>query len=184
MRMSKVLIWVSSHPDRTIFRQGEQGGTWAVKWTFCAYDGRFHRNWLLRWRRNGCSLAGPCGQTATYLRHLAALRSAVSSVISPKCSISTRALHSLNSTIECTVEVVVNNPLPSLGILIVKRGPNLATRVYRKPIHTGRCLRFKSDHPCHVKRRVIHRLVSRAKVTCQKETKNLRHDFMLNELPK
>jgi hypothetical protein len=182
--MNKVLIWVSSHPDRTIFRQGEQGGTWAVKWTLCAYDGRFHRNWLLRWRRDCCSLAGPCGQTTTYLSNLVALQSAISSVISQKCSISTRALYSLKSTMECTVEVEVNNTLPFLDILIVKRGPNLATWVYRKPIHTGRCLRFKSDHPCHVKRRVIHRLVSRAKATCQKETKNLTHDLMLNESPK
>jgi hypothetical protein len=52
-----------------------------------------------------------------------------SNAISSKCSISRRALYSLKSTIECTVEVEVNT-LPFLDILIVKRGPNLATRVY------------------------------------------------------
>jgi hypothetical protein len=71
----------------------------------------------------------------------------------------------------------------------MKRGSNLATKVYRKAIHTGRHLHFKCDHPYHVKRGVVHSLVSRAKVTCQdrkdfnKEIKIIRQDLIFNEHP-
>jgi hypothetical protein len=71
----------------------------------------------------------------------------------------------------------------------MKRGPNLAMKVYRKPTHTGRYLHFKSNHPHHVKRGVAQSLVSRAKVICQdrkdfnREIKNIIHDLILNEYP-
>jgi hypothetical protein len=87
------------------------------------------------------------------------------------------------------MEVEIYNTLPSLDVLAMKRAPNLAMKVYRKPTHTGRHLHFKSDHPHHVKRGVSQSLVSRAKVICQnrkdfnKEIKNMRHDVILNEYP-
>jgi hypothetical protein len=80
-------------------------------------------------------------------------------------------------------------PTIKFTIMVMKRGPILATKVYQKPTHTGRYLHFKTNHPHHVIRGVIHSLVSRAKATCQdqkdfkREIKNIKHDLMLNEYP-
>jgi hypothetical protein len=73
-------------------------------------------------------------------------------------------------------------------MLVMKTGPNLTTKVYRKPTHTDRYLHFKSSHPCHVKRGAVHRLFSRVKSICQdqknfKKIMNIRHDLMPNEYP-
>jgi hypothetical protein len=78
-------------------------------------------------------------------------------------------LNSCRPTIKFTMEVDVNNTLPLLGVLIMNRGPYLATEVYRK-----------------CKRGVAQGLISRAKVICQdrkdfnKETKNIEHNLILN----
>jgi hypothetical protein len=72
----------------------------------------------------------------------------------------------------------------------MKRGPKLAKKVYRKPIHTGRYLHFKSNYPHHVKRGVVHRFISQANIIGQDQKdfnnaiKNIGHDLMLNEYPK
>jgi hypothetical protein len=64
-----------------------------------------------------------------------------------------------------------------------------ATRVYRKPTHTGRYLNFNSNHPPHVKRGLIQILHNRASTTCQErqdlaeEISNLRSDLQLNGYP-
>jgi hypothetical protein len=77
------------------------------------------------------------------------------------------------------MEVETNNTLSFLDVLVTKRGPELITKVYRKPTHTG-----------HVKRGVVHSLVNRAKVICQSqkdfnnEIKTIRQYLMLNEYPK
>jgi hypothetical protein len=88
------------------------------------------------------------------------------------------------------MEVEVNNTLPFLDFLAMKWGPQLITKVYRKPTHTGRYLHFKSNHPHHVKKGVVHSLVNRAKVICQNqkdfnnEINTIRYELMLNECPK
>jgi hypothetical protein len=90
--------------------------------------------------------------------------------------------NSVRPTIKFTVEVETNNTLPFLDVLVIKRGPGLITKVYRKPTHTGRYLHFKSKHP--------HSLVNRAKVICQNqkdfnnEIKTIRHNLMISEYPK
>jgi hypothetical protein len=71
----------------------------------------------------------------------------------------------------------------------MKRGSNLAAKVYRKPTHTGRYLHFSSNHPHHVKRGVAQSLVNRAKVICldrkdyNRESGNIKHDLTLNGYP-
>jgi hypothetical protein len=60
--------------------------------------------------------------------------------------------------------------------------------MYHKPTHTGHYLHLKSNHPHHMKRGVIHSLISQAMVTYQDEDfnnkiKNIRYDLMLNEYP-
>jgi hypothetical protein len=100
-------------------------------------------------------------------------------------------LHHLNNVrlTNLRTEVKVNYTLPFLHVLVMKRGPKLATKVYRKPTHIGRYLHFKSNHARHVRRGVVHSLISRAKVLCQNhksfnnEIKHIRHDLMLKECP-
>jgi hypothetical protein len=67
--------------------------------------------------------------------------------------------------------------------------PNHESVIYRKPTHTGRYLYFKPNHPYQVKSEVVHSSISRVKVIRQdnkdfnKETKNIRHDLLLNDCP-
>jgi hypothetical protein len=78
-----------------------------------------------------------------------------------------KCLHHFNilrSTIKVTMEVEAIDTLPFLGVLDIKRGLKLATKVYRTPTHTRRYLHFKSNHPHHVKRGAIHGLINRDKV--------------------
>jgi hypothetical protein len=86
------------------------------------------------------------------------------------------------------MEGEANDTLPFLDVLVMKRRPKLTTKVYRKPTHTGCYLHFKSNHPHHVKRGVVHSLVNWAQDICQKDfdikIKNIRHDLTLNEYPK
>jgi hypothetical protein len=66
-------------------------------------------------------------------------------------------LHRLNSvrpTIKFTLEAEANDTLLLLNILILKRGPKMAMKVCRKHTHTA--------HPHHMKRGVIHNLISQA----------------------
>jgi hypothetical protein len=61
-------------------------------------------------------------------------------------------LHHLNSvtpTIKFAMEVEANDTHPFLDVLVTKTGPKLATKVYRKPTHTGH-LHFKSKDPHQV----------------------------------
>jgi hypothetical protein len=63
-------------------------------------------------------------------------------------------LHHLNSarpTNKFTMELDVKDTLPILDVFITKGGNELATKVYRKPTHTGRYLHFKSKRTHHVK---------------------------------
>jgi hypothetical protein len=50
-----------------------------------------------------------------------------------------------------TTQVEDDNTIPFLDVLVMKRGPKLATKIYRKPAYTDRYLHFKSSHPHHIK---------------------------------
>jgi hypothetical protein len=73
-------------------------------------------------------------------------------------------INSVRSTIKFTMEIESYNTLPFLNVLVMKQGPKLIIKVYRKPTHTGHYLHFKPNHPHHMKRGVVHRLANRAKV--------------------
>jgi hypothetical protein len=81
------------------------------------------------------------------------------------------------------MEVKAKDVLPFLDVLVMKRGPKLAMKVYQKPTDK------KSNHPYHVKNGVIHGLISRVKIICydkkdfNKEINNIRYDLMLNKYP-
>jgi hypothetical protein len=48
------------------------------------------------------------------------------------------------------------------GFLVIRKGTTLATKVYRKPTHTGRYLTFRSNNLPHVKRSLIRCFHNRA----------------------
>jgi hypothetical protein len=64
-------------------------------------------------------------------------------------------LNSLRPSINFTMEIESGSAIPFLNVLVIMKGTKLATKVYRKPTHTGQCLNFKSNHPPHVKRGLI-----------------------------
>jgi hypothetical protein len=72
------------------------------------------------------------------------------------------------------MEVEANDALLFWGVLVMKRGPKLALKVYWKPTD----MHFKCNHPHHVKRGVVHSLISQAEVVCQAQknfSKEIRH---------
>jgi hypothetical protein len=59
-------------------------------------------------------------------------------------------LNSVRPTTKFTMEVEATNTLPFLDVLVMNRGPKLATKVYQKSTHTGRHLHLKPNHPHHI----------------------------------
>jgi hypothetical protein len=88
------------------------------------------------------------------------------------------------------MEIESDNAIPLLDSLVFRKRTILATKVYGKPIHTGRYLSFKANYPPHVKRVSIQSLHSRASTICQerqdllKELSSLQSDLHLNGYPK
>jgi hypothetical protein len=80
--------------------------------------------------------------------------------------------------------------VPFQDVLFITKGTAWATKVYRKPTHTGWYLNFKSNHPPHVKREIIQRLHNRASTICQEwqglfnEIGNLRCGLISLVIPK
>jgi hypothetical protein len=74
--------------------------------------------------------------------------------------------------------------------LVIRKGTTLATKIYRKPTHTGGYFNFKSNHPPHVKEGLFQSLHNRASTMCQEwqdtfnEISNLRRHLQLNGYPK
>jgi hypothetical protein len=95
-------------------------------------------------------------------------------------------LNSLRPSIQFTMEIQSDSAIPVLDVLVIRKGITLATKVYRKPTHTGQFLSFKSNHPLHVKRGLIHSLHNRASTICQEwqgllnKISSLRCDLQVN----
>jgi hypothetical protein len=98
-------------------------------------------------------------------------------------------LNSLRPSIQFTMEVESDSVIAFLDVLVIRKETTLATKVYRKPTHTGRYLSFYSNHPPHVKRSLIHSLHNRASTICQerqdlvKGISSLRSDLQFNGYP-
>jgi hypothetical protein len=63
------------------------------------------------------------------------------------------------------MEVEANDTLLFLDVLVIKRGPKLAMKVYQKPTHTDCDLHLKSSHPHHMKKGVVHSLISQGNMS-------------------
>ncbi|KAJ4451788.1 hypothetical protein ANN_03260 [Periplaneta americana] len=87
------------------------------------------------------------------------------------------------------MEVEQNKCIPFLDVLVTRYHEKLATRVYRKSTHTGRYLRFESNHPIHIKRGIISTLHNRAtsirskESDLQDEVQSLTNIFVSNGYP-
>jgi hypothetical protein len=81
-----------------------------------------------------------------------------------------------------------NNILPFLDILVMKRGPKLATKCTENLLMQV-AIYFMPNYTHNVKGGVVHSLINRAKVVCQNqkdfgnEIQNVRYNVMLNEYP-
>jgi hypothetical protein len=71
-------------------------------------------------------------------------------------------LNSLKPSIQFTMEIESDSAVPILDVLVIRKETVLATKVYKKPTHTGRYLNFKSNYLLHVKRSLVQSLHSGA----------------------
>jgi hypothetical protein len=98
-------------------------------------------------------------------------------------------LSSLMPSIQFTMEIDSVSAIAFLDVLVIREEMTLATKVYRKPTHTGQYLSFNSNHPPNVKRGLILSLHNRASTIYQeqqdlvKEIISLRSDLQLNDYP-
>jgi hypothetical protein len=61
-------------------------------------------------------------------------------------------------SIQLIIETEAVSVILFLAVMVIKKKMTLATKVCRRPTHTGRYLNFKSNHPLHVKRGLIQSL--------------------------
>jgi hypothetical protein len=78
-------------------------------------------------------------------------------------------LNSLRPSNQFTIEIESGSAIAFFDVLVVREETTLATKVYRKPTHTGQYLSFNSNHPPHVKRGLIQSLHNRASTICQEQ---------------
>jgi hypothetical protein len=87
------------------------------------------------------------------------------------------------------MELESDSAIAFLDVLVIRQETTLATKLYRKPTHTGRYLNFNSNNLPHVKRSLIQSLHNRTSPISQelqdliKEISSLRSDLQLNGYP-
>jgi hypothetical protein len=67
------------------------------------------------------------------------------------------------------MEIESDSVIAFLDVLVIRKEMTLATKVYRKPNHTGQYLSFNPNYPPHVKRGLIQSLHSRASTIRQEQ---------------
>ncbi|XP_044764491.1 uncharacterized protein LOC123321050 [Coccinella septempunctata] len=70
--------------------------------------------------------------------------------------------NSFHQKIRFTLEREKNRSIPFLDILIIREKNRLKTNWYTKPINTGRCVNFHSNHSFSQKRNIAGNLINRA----------------------
>jgi hypothetical protein len=55
--------------------------------------------------------------------------------------------NSLRPSIQVTTEIESDSAIAFLDVMFIRKATKLTTKVYRQPIHSGRYLNFKSNHP-------------------------------------
>jgi len=69
-------------------------------------------------------------------------------------------INTSDNSINVTMEKETNGSSAFLDILITRlEHGQLSTKMYRKPAHTGKCLRFRSEHPLARKCAVLNTLL-------------------------
>jgi len=80
-------------------------------------------------------------------------------------------INAVESSINFTMERKNNGSIAFLDMLIARlEHGQLSTKVYRKPIHTGKYLHFRSEHPLAHKCAVLNMLLQRADKLCDQES--------------
>jgi len=79
-------------------------------------------------------------------------------------------LSKVELSIKFTMETETNGSIPFLDVL-VKKGTmgQISTSVFRKATHTGRYLKYQSEHPLQHKRSVVNTLLHCADIICNNE---------------
>jgi hypothetical protein len=67
----------------------------------------------------------------------------------------------ITSSIQFTTEIELYNVTPFLGVLVIRKGTILVTKVQRKPTHIHRYLNFKSNPPPHLKQEITIKVYKR-----------------------
>jgi hypothetical protein len=79
-------------------------------------------------------------------------------------------INSIRPSIQFTMQTEVDNKIPFLDVLVIRKQSAITTTVYRKPSHTGRYLNFHLNRPPHVRRGAIRSLYRRATIVCEEPT--------------
>ncbi|KFD51937.1 hypothetical protein M513_07266 [Trichuris suis] len=74
------------------------------------------------------------------------------------------------------MEIEQHGRLPFLDTLLIRKGANISSHVYRKPTNTEQFIHYTSNYPLGVKRELITGMVDRAYYLC--DPQNLERELL------